>query len=76
MDKYKNELDTKGWTIVPDVLSPHEIDSALTMFKNWQQKIVNHDSMHEKINPHGNVSASMLHVKNTSTSLLGFPSKK
>ena len=53
MEKYKNELDIKGWTIIPDVLSPPEIDSALTMFKNWQQKIVNHDSMHEKINPHG-----------------------
>jgi hypothetical protein len=28
----------------------------------------------EKINPHGNVSASMLHTKNTPISLVGFPS--
>jgi len=53
MQKYIDELNEKGYTIVPDVLTPSEVEEALGLFKAWQKTIQNHDEIHRKCDPHG-----------------------
>lgn len=47
------ELQTNGYCIVPDVLSIEEVDKAKEQFFNWQKTILNHNIIHNIIDPHG-----------------------
>ena len=47
------ELRTKGYCIVPDVLSSEEVNEAKQLFLKWQKTIPNHDKLHNAIDPHG-----------------------
>ena len=49
----KEHLRVRGWVVVPNVLSPEEIDTAITYFKEFQSEIENHDIIHRKVDPHG-----------------------
>lgn len=49
----KQQLQNKGYLVVPNVLSADEVELALGMFKNWQKTIPNHDIIHKKCDPHG-----------------------
>ena len=43
----KNDLETKGYCLVPDVLSPDEAQQCANEFKKWQQSIPNHDEFYK-----------------------------
>jgi hypothetical protein len=47
------ELATKGYCVVPNVLSEDEIIEAKQLFYNWQKTIPDHDKVHNAIDPHG-----------------------
>ena len=47
------ELETKGYCIVPNILSSEEVDEAKQLFYTWQKTIPNHDKIHNAIDPHG-----------------------
>ncbi len=47
------ELDTKGYCVIPDVLSSQEVDYAKQLFYKWQSTIPNHNKIHNTIDPHG-----------------------
>jgi hypothetical protein len=47
------ELQTKGYCIVPNVLSSEEVNEAKQLFLKWQKTIPNHDKIHNIIDPHG-----------------------
>ena len=47
------ELATKGYCVIPSVLSEDEITEAKRLFYNWQTTIPNHDKVHNAIDPHG-----------------------
>lgn len=49
----KEELKTKGYCVIPNVLSPEEITEAKTLFNNWRKSIPNLDQLHNTIDPHG-----------------------
>ena len=53
MKKHLQELNEKGYTVVPNVLSKDEVEEALSLFKAWQKTIPNHDIIHKKCDPHG-----------------------
>jgi hypothetical protein len=53
MDEHYLELLIDGYTIIPDVLSPQEVEEARGLFYDWKSTIPNHDEIHEQINPHG-----------------------
>ena len=53
MQNYKAELASQGYCIIPNVLTSDEIDTAKTMFKEWQKTIDDHDKIHRAIDPHG-----------------------
>ena len=47
------ELQTKGYCVIPDVLSSQEVDNAKQLFYKWQSTIPNHNKIHNTIDPHG-----------------------
>ena len=49
----KSELLTKGYCLVPNILTSEEIDNSLDMFRQWQETIPNHDRIHNTCDPHG-----------------------
>ena len=53
IQEIKQQLQTKGYCIVPDVLSNDEVLYCKNLFKDWQKTIPNHDEIHKSINPHG-----------------------
>tara|TARA_B100001027_G_scaffold200768_1_gene160360 strand:+ start:1566 stop:2444 length:879 start_codon:yes stop_codon:yes gene_type:complete len=53
LSNLKNDLNKKGYSIIPNVLTPHEVSICLFSFKQWQKSIPNHEEFHEKINFHG-----------------------
>lgn len=53
MNIIKEELKTKGYCVIPDILSPNEIAEAKQLFYNWQKTIPNHDKFHNIIDSHG-----------------------
>lgn len=53
MDFYMKELQDKGYTVIPNILTSSETDEALTLFKDWQKTISNHDVIHRKCDSHG-----------------------
>ena len=42
----KNDLETKGYCMVPNVLSHEEAQLCASEFKKWQQSILNHDEFY------------------------------
>jgi len=52
-DEIKTTLAQNGYCIVPNILTPDEIEYCKNEFKTWQQTIPNHDEVHRIINPHG-----------------------
>ena len=48
-----SELSEKGYTIIPDVLSNHEIEKATYLFKLWISKVPGIKNFHANINPNG-----------------------
>ena len=49
----KKELETKGYVVIPNVISKEQVTIAKKLFKEWQATIPNHDKLHTKIDPHG-----------------------
>jgi len=47
------ELQTKGYCVIPNVLSNREVEDAKDLFYKWQKTIPNHDKIHNQIDPHG-----------------------
>ena len=47
------ELQTKGYCVIPDVLSSQEVGDAKQLFYKWQSTIPNHNKIHNQIDPHG-----------------------
>ena len=52
-DEIESNLLQKGYVIIPQILSPQEIQDAKTMFFQWKDSIPNHDHIHYKTDPHG-----------------------
>ena len=50
---FKQELATKGYAIIPNVISPEQVEIAKKLFREWQGTIPDHDKVHSKIDPHG-----------------------
>ena len=48
-----SEIQTKGYCVIPNVLSKEEIDYAKRSFYEWQKTVPNHDVMHNTVDPHG-----------------------
>ena len=53
MDFIKNDLDTKGYAIVENVLSNEEIQIATDAFHKWRNSVPNLNERHSTINSHG-----------------------
>jgi len=49
----KEELKTKGYCIIPNILSTEEITEAKKLFYDWKESVPNLDKLHNSINPHG-----------------------
>ena len=49
----KQELATKGYAIVPNVISTEQVEIAKKLFREWQATIPDHDNVHAKVDPHG-----------------------
>lgn len=49
----QTELEVKGYCVIPNILDTSEVEQCGSSFKQWQQTIPNHDSLHERINFHG-----------------------
>lgn len=49
----KSELLTKGYCLVPNILTSEEIDNSKDMFRQWRETIPNHDRIHNTCDPHG-----------------------
>ena len=49
----KQQLETKGYAIIPNVISPEQVEIAKKLFREWQGTIPDHDKVHSKIDPHG-----------------------
>ena len=52
-DQALMELIEFGYTIIPDILTPQEIETASNLFHDWKQTIPNHDDFHRNVDPHG-----------------------
>ncbi len=53
IDKYVDQLDDKGYTIIPDVINQDEIIEYISEFNDWMDSIENSDKLHEMIHYHG-----------------------
>lgn len=49
----RNELIQNGYTIIPNVLSPAEINHAKELFFKWKNGIDDIDNFHSTVDPHG-----------------------
>lgn len=52
-DEIKSNLLEKGYVVIPQILSPEEIQEAKNMFFQWKDTLPNHDRIHYKTDPHG-----------------------
>lgn len=50
-ENIKTDLEKNGYAIVQNVLTPEEIDTAKSMFYEWQKTVPN--NIHSQVNPHG-----------------------
>ena len=54
MQQTKNELNQKGYCVIPAVLTTEEVSYALQCFKEWQATLPpNAHVIHDKLDPHG-----------------------
>jgi len=53
MDFIENELNTKGYCVIENVLNSDEINTAKQQLYEWQKTIPNHDKFHNDMDPHG-----------------------
>ena len=53
MENYIKELKTNGYTIIPNILTENEIETAKQLFKDWKKTVPNHDKLHDVCDPHG-----------------------
>ena len=53
MQSYIEELQTNGFTVIPDILNNEEIVTAKNLFLNWKNNLHNHDKIHNLCDPHG-----------------------
>lgn len=53
IEKITAQLTEHGWCIIPDILTPEEVEEAKRLFYDWQKTIPDHDVMHSTIDPHG-----------------------
>ena len=49
----RQELEEKGYCIVPNVLTDQECENAYNMFHEWKTTIPDHDYIHNSVDPHG-----------------------
>ena len=52
-DQALMELLEFGYTIIPDILTYDEVETATNLFHDWKQTIPNHDDFHRNVDPHG-----------------------
>ena len=57
--------------IVSNILTNDEIETAKTMFKDWQKTIENHDKIHRSIDPHEFINITRLGI----SVMLAYPNK-
>tara|TARA_X000000368_G_scaffold88406_2_gene67394 strand:- start:1335 stop:2222 length:888 start_codon:yes stop_codon:yes gene_type:complete len=48
-----NCLLNDGYVIIPDVLTKDEVETATSMFKQWQKSVPNLEFLHKTVDPHG-----------------------
>ena len=48
----KQELEAKGYAIIPNVISTEQIKKAKKLFCEWRETIPDHDKIHAKVDPH------------------------
>ena len=48
-----SDLETKGYTIIPGVLTPEEITRGKNLFHQWVDQIPGIEDFHSNVNPHG-----------------------
>ena len=53
ISQIKQELNVKGFCIVPGVLTTEEVEKCIGWFREWQKTIPDHDYQHAKLSPHG-----------------------
>ena len=53
IENITSHLKEHGWCIIPNILTPEEVEEAKQLFYNWQKTIPDHDNMHNTIDPHG-----------------------
>ena len=51
--KIKASLETNGYVIIPNILTPTEIDEYKKLHEQWRTTIPYHDKLHNSIDPHG-----------------------
>ena len=52
-DEIKNELAIKGYCVIPNILTPEEIEYSKLCFENWMSSIPNFNRFHNTVNSHG-----------------------
>jgi hypothetical protein len=52
-DTIKSVLETKGYVIIPNILSQEEIVDYKDLHDLWRSTIPNHDKLHNSVDPHG-----------------------
>ena len=52
-EQIKNDLETKGFTLIPNILTPEEIEEYKELHKQWRSTIPDHDKLHNSVDPHG-----------------------
>ena len=53
IQKIKDTLSTKGYVVIPNIISKEKVEIAKQMFYKWQKTIPNHEELHTIIDPHG-----------------------
>ena len=51
--EYFADLRERGYTVIENVLTPDETETALTSFKNWENSVPGLHEYHKKYNAHG-----------------------
>ena len=49
----REEINIKGFCIVPNILTQEECNTAYNMFHEWKNTITDHDYIHTAVDPHG-----------------------
>ena len=53
METIKQSLETKGYVVIPNVITKEEVEIAKEMFYKWQNSVPDIERMHNKVDPHG-----------------------